>query len=273
MSSQRQDLVFFNDNSIIPQQVLANSQSYLSIISYLQGTSPTWLVDSLIENALLGTGTLVNNDLNVKTPNRSEVFFVSFNHSQDFYNKNCKKNGIDLSNLSNFKFIDCFSNLFTKLITTPQDCFGQFKKLMDDILKQVQASKAQSKVIFIESPELLLLSSNITSDQFLFEILKLNRLAKQMFIITPQDSLLIDLSISSDQDPVFKISDFLTKLYHRSNLNLNLQPLSTGRANDITGCLTISKGLIPYELANLQVIEKEYIYHISKEFSIKLFFR
>lgn len=272
--SQRQDLTFFNDNSIISDKVLNSPSSYLSIISHIQGTSPTWLVNSLIENGLFGTASLVNNDLNQKLNNRSEVYFISFIQPQEFYNKNCKKNGIDLSILKNFKYIDCFSDLFTKTITNPINAHDQITRLFDDIIKKITASSSSKKIIFIEAPELLLLSTNLTSNQLLTIITKINNLCRQLYIIVPQDSpQLVDLSNTNEKDPVFKISEFLVKLYHRSQLNLNLQPLSTGRANDITGCLTISQGCIPFEIDTLKVLEKEYIFHISKESSVKLFFR
>ena len=51
----------------------------------------------------------------------------------------------------------------------------------------------------------------------------------------------------SFDDPMIKINDFLIKLLHRSQLNITLEPLITGRAKDITGSLTISKGCIPYD--------------------------
>ena len=75
-------------------------------------------------------------------------------------------------------------------------------------------------------------------------------------------------------DPSFKASDFLIKLFHRSQLNISLQPLNTGRAKDITGSLTISKGTIPYyNLPNLKINEREYVYYLTKDFQIKLYYR
>lgn len=274
-TSQKQDLIFFNDNSIISDEILKSPSAHCSVISHLQGTSPTWLINSLLENALIGTAGLVNNDLTRKIPNRSEVYFISFSNSKDFYTKNCKKNGLDLSLVPNFKFIDCFSDLFIKLIKNPSKSTNEVLKLFDQIINEIELSANSNKVIFIESLEILLSSTNINSNELLFQCFRINKLCRQMFVICAQDyPQLVDLSASVPEDSVFKITDFLLKLYYRSNLNLNLQPLPTGRANDITGCLTISKGAVPYQsVEGIEVIEKEYIYYVNKESNIKLFLR
>ena len=66
----------------------------------------------------------------------------------------------------------------------------------------------------------------------------------------------------------------LIKLLHRSQLNITLEPLITGRAKDITGSLTISKGCIPYgENLSISINEKEYVYHITKDSQVKLYYR
>lgn len=268
-SPQIQDLILFDDNSLILDSILTSSSSYLSLISHLQGTSPIWLTNSLIENSLNGTAILVNKDLTHKVSNRADVFFISFVKPKDFYVKACKKNGIDLSNIKSFNFIDCFSDLFTKQIHNPANASALMQTLFESIISKIEKSK--SAIVFIESPELLLFSTNIESSQLLTYLNRMNRLCRQLFVIVSQDQPLIDWSITNKHDPIFKFSDFLAKLYHRSSLNINLLPLSTGRAKDITGCLTISKGSIPYD--KLKVSEKEYVYYVSKESSVKLFFR
>lgn len=271
-SPQIQDLILYDDNSLIPDSVLNSLSSYLSVISHLQGTSPIWLITSLIENSINGTASLVNKDLNLKVPNRSRVFFVSFMKPKDFYVKSSKKNGIDLSITPNFEFIDCFSDLYTKQIPDPANASSLVCSVFESIISTIEKSAATKKIVFIESPELLLFSTNIDSSVLLSYLNRINKLCRQLFVIIPQDSPLIDWSSANKQDPVFKFADFLSKLYHRSNINLNLQPLSTGRAKDITGCLTIAKGSLPYDI-KLKVLEKEYVYHVSKESSVKLFFR
>ena len=72
-------------------------------------------------------------------------------------------------------------------------------------------------------------------------------------------------------NPTFKITDFITKLLFRSNLNITLEPLATGRAKDITGSIIVSKGAIPYD--DLIVEEKSYVYNITKDANVKIFYR
>lgn len=273
MSVQNQDLVFHRDNSLISDLVLTNpTNSYLSIISHKRGTSPTWLLNSLIENSTNGSANLINSELK-KKPRRSNVFFISFLHPEEFYKTNCIKNGIDLSSLPNFHFIDCFTNLFTDIVTNPSSPKSgeEFKEYFES--KVIPTIKPDS-VVFIEGPELLLSSTSISSNQILSVLTKLNRSCKQLFIVCGQEyPESFDLTSTNDLDPVFKTADFLIKLYHKSQLNINLKPLPTGRAKDITGCLTISKGTIPYEGISLQVWEREYIYLVSKDGNVKLYFR
>lgn len=269
-SPQNQDLVFHNDGSLTSDSVLNSLDSYLSIISHTQGTSPAWLLNSLIENALIGTASLVNTDLK-KTIKRSHVYVISFLHLEDFFISNCKRNGLDLSLVPNFTFIDCFTNLFSD-ISTPQNASEQVKKLFDlKILPQIKQD--QKNVILVEFPEFLLSSTSITSNELLGHLSKVNKACQQMYTVVSQDSQVVDLSASNPLDPVYKTTDFLVKLYHRSFININLKPLPTGRAKDITGCLTISRGTHPYNVGSLVVTEREYIYLVTKEGSVKLFFR
>lgn len=274
MSSPKQDLIVYNDNSIISEKILESNQSYLSIISHIQGTAPTWLVNSLIENGLQGTSTLITNESPSKINGRSEVVFISFSHPELFYIKNCKKNGLELSNMKNFHYIDCFTDLFTKIIKNVNEPANDIKAMFANISSQIQKIQNSKIVIFFENPLILLQATTLTSNELLYYIFQLNKLCRNLFIITNQDqSSIIDLSTSNHSDPVFKASDFLVKLYHRSQLNIHLKPLETGRANDITGCLIISHGAVNYDIENLFVREQEYIFNLTKDANVSLFYR
>lgn len=263
--SFKQDLVFFKDNTLIPDVILQSESLYLSVISQVQGTSAAWLVNSLLENALIGTAGSINNDLK-KVPNRSKVSFVSFRNNAEFYYRNGKKNGLDLEKLKNFTYLDYFSDLFTTTIKNPANAIKEVNLLFDKIIQSIQAD-----VIFLEAPELLLLATNINANELLFNITRLNKSCKQLFVIASQDSpQFVDTNATNPQDPAFKVTEFLTKLYHRSQLNIQLKPLVTGRADDISGSLSVSNGSIGYDFG--RVLENEYIYHITKD-AVKIFFR
>lgn len=274
MSSPKQDLIIYNDNSIISDEILNSNQSNLSIISHIQGTAPSWLTNSLIENALQGTSTLVTNESSNATKNRSDVVFISFNQPEEFYIKNCKKNGLELSKLNNFHFIDCFTNLFIDTIRNTTNPSKDINSLFQKISSKIQQIKGSKIIIFIEEPLILLQATTLEPDVLQGYIFQLNKLCRNLFVITNQDqSTTLDLSTTNPLDPVFKNSDFLLKLYHRSQLNIHLKPLETGRANDITGSLTISHGALDYDIDNLQVKEQEYIFNLTKDSNISLFYR
>ncbi|RCK59527.1 Elongator complex protein 6 [Candida viswanathii] len=264
-SNPSQDLIFFKDNSLISSDILASPYAYLSTITYNQSTSPTWLVNSLIETSLVGSANLVNTDLK-RVANRSKVTVISFVHNKEQYVLNCKKN-IDLEhNGKNFTFVDYFTKLFTELIKDPENASMEVGKLFDvDVM---------DGVVFLENPEILLYGTSITSDELLFNIMKLNKKCKQLFVISAKGENVVNNDALLPTDPGFKESDFLIKLFHRSQLNISLQPLNTGRAKDITGSLTVSKGAIPYyKLPNLKINEREYVYNVTKDSQIKLYYR
>lgn len=272
-ASQEQDLVIFKDNNVISEKILTSESSYFSIISYAEGTQPAWLVNSIIENAMLGTASQVNKDLNRKQPKRSEVIFISFSNPHEFYIKGCKKYGLELSRDPNFHYIDCFSELFTKHITNPGDALAQVKALFELITSAINKIDSVRKIIFLENPEILICATNITSFDLSNIITRFNRLCRNLYLITNQASpQLVNLSNNDISDPSYKNTDFVTKLHQRAHLNIHLEPLTTGRAKDITGILTVSRGSLPFE-QGISVDEKSFTYHVSKEWNIKLYFR
>lgn len=276
MSTQKQDLVLFSDNSILSEDILSLEEPHLSVISSSQGTSPSWLINSLVENALVGTASQVNRDLLQRRANRTNTIVISFSRPLESYVKGCKRMGLDLGSEKNFEFIDCFSDLFSTHITNPNDSVSQVDKLFSQILDQINKS-GHRKVIFLEAPEILLSATNISSYDMLKYCFHINKLCTQLFVISACDSpQIVSVLASLPKNPVYKITDFLIKLYHRSSLNISLQSLTTGRTDDITGRLTITRGCIPYinipELQYTFVREQEYVYYLHKESNVDLYF-
>lgn len=271
MTTQQQDLVFFNDNSLLSDKILSDSHALL-VITHAEGTQPAWLINSLVESCLVGTANLVNRDL-VKTPNaRALVTYVSFLHTQDFVFRSCRKQGMDLETADDFFFVDCFSELFTKQITKPGDSKAQVKDLFSHIAKQVQSRSQGSNTVIIHSPEVLLAATNLTSNDLIHHLQKVNQNCNALIVVSNTDEALIDISSTTPADPVFRITDFFVKLHHKSSLNVNILPLATGKAKDITGCVTVAKGAFPAH-KTVKVVEKEYVFHVSKEGNVKVFFR
>ena len=297
LNNPSQDLIFFKDNSLISKKILnneinrksKNSNSYLSVITYNQSTSPNWLINGLIEDTLFGNASksLNNHELSnasnesISNTNR-RIMVISFLHNKEFYIKNCKRIGINLEEKEQqqqFQFIDYFNDLFINLIKNPNDSIKDINKMFDNIINSLNNdSKDDVDVIIIEGVEILLFATNITSNQLIFNINRLNKKCRQLFVVSSKECLFknnesIGVTFSFD-DPMIKINDFLIKLLHRSQLNITLEPLITGRAKDITGSLTISKGCIPYdENLSISINEKEYVYHITKDSQVKLYYR
>lgn len=268
-SAPEQDLALFADHSILPDSFLKLRPSQLGIVGHAQGTSPAWLINALIENAISGTGSTVNRDMNRRIPNRSHVVYISFTHIQSFVVKNCRKNGLSLDSDKNFTFIDCFTDLFTKQITDPSD-----KKAVQKFLSSIESSVKNIdhdlKVVILENPEVLLAATSLETNQLVHFVLSLQALCNSIFVVIDAEPSLIDFECTMSDDAVSRFTDFYVKLLHKSSINVNLLPLVTGRAEDITGCLTISAGALP---SPTSVAENQFIYNITKESNIKLYFR
>lgn len=269
MSSQQQDLVFFTDGSLLSIQEPSKS-SQLHIISYRDGTAPMWLVTSLVENCLVGTANQVNRDLKPKAQDTS-VLYVSFLNSEDSFKKACRKQAVDIDSLSCFEYLDYSTSLFTTEFVASSNTSNQCEKLFEKIASKLKTKTTLKKVVFIDSPELLLAATDLPSNELLAGIQKLNELATVIPIMNVHASY-YDLELTNAQDPSFRLSDFYVKLLHRSSVNIHLQPLSTGKAKDITGSLTVTRGALPVS-SNLEVLEKEYVFQVTKDASAKLFFR
>lgn len=270
MTAQQQDLVFFSDNSIVSDHSLVSGNKNLHIISHHEGTIPSWLVVSIFENCLLGTANLINRELK-KTPNRTLVTCASFLHAQDFWTRLSRKQGLDLDSSSNYQYVDCFSDLFTKQIPNPANAKAHISKLFDSICVAVEKLKLQKRVVVIECPELLLAATDLASNDLIFHLRRVASHCNTLFVVINTESPFTTSSGAPPEDPVFRISDFYTKLHHMSSLNISVLPLSTGRAKDITGCLTVARGAKPANPVT-RVVEKEYMFHIVNE-SVKLYYR
>lgn len=272
-TSQEQDLVFYNDGTLVSEVILNSCDSYLSLILHLQGTSPQWLLYSLIENSLVGTAGTVNNDLNRKIPNRSEVFCISFLNSYEHFLKNCKKNGLDLATTSNFKFFNFFDDLFTRRITKTLDCSAEVEKLFEEVSNEMKKSATNRKILFVEGAEILLSATTLQSNDLLKHIFRLGQACRQTFIISRNDSpQVFDIASEYRSSPVYQCTDFLSRVCHQAQLIINLMPLATGRSEDVTGSITVCKGLLPIFDDCLRVQEERFLYRVTKESNVKLYY-
>lgn len=267
MTSQQQDLAIYDDGTLVDKGLFQKFSHSVHIVSHVEGTKPSWLVNSMMETLLAGTANLVNRDL-PQSPAWASVTYISFLTNRDSLVKSCRRQGLDLDSVPQFKFIDCFTNLFEK-ISNPNDP-AQVKGFLESISKQVRA--AENSVVFLDGPEFLLAATCLDANTLLSHILKLSLHCNLLVAVVNADTAILDLGASAPSDPVFKITDFFVKLHHKSSLNINIRPLATGKAKDITGCLSVSRGALSSD-HKVSIIEKEYVFQVSKEAGVKLYYR
>lgn len=265
MSSQQQDLIFFADGTLLSNH-LASRTPWLSIISHHDGTAPMWLATALVENCLVGTANLVNRDLKPFDDDCS-VTFVSFLHSREFFEKSCRKLAVDIGTLPKFTYLDFSQSLFTSDL--PKG--GNISLLFEKISTSMLCAKASKRVVFLEAPELLLTATELPSTDLLLGIKRLLEHASVIPILNVHPSL-VDLGVSFSQDHKFRITDFYVKLHHMSSMNISLQPLSTGKAKDITGSLTVTRGSVPCR-CDSDIVEREYVFQVNKDAKAQLYYR
>ncbi|KAH3663312.1 hypothetical protein OGAPHI_005302 [Ogataea philodendri] len=244
---QQQDLVVFEDHSIVPRS--SSEYHYLTLILFNSATRPTWLVTALVENSLFGTCYL--NKSPISRRSSTPVVLASLNTAESTYRKQLARLKGDLAE---FKYVDLLSNY--------SNWFEMLSAQIDQLAKKGKPN------VFLENPEFLLFLSDTKVDTLLLQLQKLNAKCN-LFLISSNDESLLEYSEIPDDLATIHTS-FLTKLVHRSNLLMSLRPLKTGRAVDVTGELTICRGLID---SPQKVAEKEYLYLVNKEGTVKLFYR
>lgn len=207
-------------------------------------------------------GPVSNEAIDEKLQNSREsstkVVYISFSNNLNYYAYYFKRTtGIDLNSNGNgnsllndkYFFINCFDDLFTTLLNNDisEESVVKFftTHILDKIASIASTNENNDIVVFLENPEFLLSSTSITPYSLLKLIHKLQKLAQLTFIINSIDQPLIDFNTYNDTQSIeFKVTKLLSHLVHRCNLVINVKPLSTGRADDVTGNVTVSRGLL-----------------------------
>lgn len=256
MAPQQQDLSVFADHSVT--QI---DEKCLSVITHVHGTLATWLVSGLIESYLYGTCNLINTSSNKTISQaKSKVILISFSNDHRLYDKFFKKINLEAVNNANFKFVSVLNEVFDNESVI-------FEKIMKEITNFTSVEKPLNVVI--ESPEILLHTTDMETDSYLSFLNSVQKKTTNLTLVSSIDKNMINFQTPSEDSIEFRHTEFMSKLFYRSNVIFNLKPLETGRADDVTGTLTVSKGL----QQKLEVVEKEYLFLINKEGNVKLFYR
>ncbi|GMM37914.1 Elongator subunit [Saccharomycopsis crataegensis] len=287
---QKQDLTIFNDNSVICPQLLDSKifHPFTGLITSVEGTSPIWLINTLIEELLFGKCRL-NSSVSSHHHNTSlskkldrQVTYISLSNNLSYYSYYFKKlTSIDLTTQQDrFQFINCFDDLFTKILKDGDISEESVVKNLFEthILKNIAPSN--NRIIFIDGLEFLVSASNVKPITMVKFLHNLQKSCQGLFLISSVDEELIDFAENNDRLIEHRITQFYSYMIHKSNFVVNARPLSTGRADDISGNLRISKGMVGLDWLlkhpqpnNLQVLEKEYLFLVKKDFTVDLFYK
>lgn len=273
MASQRQDLVLFSDQSVIPS--IHDEQHRMFFIASTGASGPQWLINAFVETqskgspqSLNGAGAR-NNNINNNNNNSNNVMttIVSLVHAKEHYISNFQKLQI---NSNEYNIVDCMTDFVMKQIPKYQ---GNKIKLLQSILEQIDNNTRQ--VIILDQPELLLgLVAGLTADELFHHFINPLWRKCRLLIINSNVDMFQDGMINENINRDFiEFQRFVTSCHYNAAVILNLRPLVTGHAKDITGTLRITRGGANWDDANndIHVVENEYLYLTEKE-STRLFY-
>lgn len=252
---QRQDLVVFSDQSVIPSELYKDGSHTLITITSSRFASPTWLINSLVESQVLGKPFSLNADRSAVNAGSRAVTVGSFFQEKRHLASNLAKLKVDPHK---YKVVDLMTDMVVKIAGKPRH------KVYTDIIQQFPSGPRS--VIVLEQPELLLaLLDGATSDEIHSKLIKP--------LISRCNVLIVAVNNYNDEDDSTADSQqfqrFTLSCFYKSTAVMSLRPLDTGRAADVTGTLRISRG---GAFCEVPVQENEYLYLNQKE-ATRLFYR
>lgn len=268
MSRQKQPLELFSDRLVLSDSLLKNSPSSVLITS-VDATQPAWLITGLIEQILAGSSKL-NKESRVDLSG-TDLYVISFENGAEKYQSLFKKiTGKDLIFFKNYHFIDCFSGLFDTHLKgniSDENVVGFLKSRIGGGIS------TKKNILLIENPEFLLASTKLAPLSLIkfLHSLQTQGLSQVQILTCKAEKELLNFALDSHESIELKNTVFLAALHSKSIACLSLRPLSTGRADDVSGSLTIARGMVG--LDDIEVAEKSYLYLVKKDGSADLFYK
>lgn len=242
---QEQELTFYSDNI----HSLISPQKSLTLILHEPSNYPSWLNIGIAQQSLSN-----NNEcyLSPQSPSYSKkpcpTFLYSFSETEQTYSKYVVK--YITQNKEMFNFISFLA-----------DSSISEDKWNIDLCKKIEKSletSASTPTVILENPELLLsIIPDLTIPKLLSQIMEIQKVAT-LYIISSTTSI--------------NSSDFINSLLHRSSIIISLTALTTGRADDITGILSISKGPVHDCVKSKKLCDRQYAYFVSTN-NVKLYYK
>lgn len=263
MPIQRQDLTVFSDNTLLSPHLFDNESHFMLLICYRLGTSPSWLIMALIEALVFGSpSSITDQAISIDPkPVDSPVTIFSFINGIDVFIQSLSKLKIPSSKC---RIIDVIEELANQ----------REGKKVGDIFNSLlsQVNTIGGSTLILELPELLIPLLNISSDELHLKFIQpLRKRFDLMIVITNMDTFDSDPTCYLSQDSI-ELNKFPITCFHKSIGILNLKPLDSGRANDVTGSISVRRGGTYIETLPVSIIENEYLYFTQRDCT-KLFYR
>ncbi|CAG81308.1 hypothetical protein B0I72DRAFT_136653 [Yarrowia lipolytica] len=201
--------------------------------------------EKLIEDRTFGLVTATN-DVNgswiltqfVKRLGRHDkVILITSMNDEEFYIEALRRQGIKLQALPNVRIVSLLGK-------NPENLCQYADK---------------DAVVILENPDLWSAEGSMEVQDMVKTIFQIQQVSKAVMCLIQADSPLLetDSSLLATNHTNLGI-----QLLHQTNYIITLRPLPTGRAEDVTGTLHVSRGTRP---TNVTVDEKEYLYFIKGE--------
>lgn len=300
-----EDLSFFKAGGLfakpLPEDNVAGTTSFLTLVTSTMDTSPFWLIRTLLASCLSPesrpeTGPHV---VLVSCTDRKSMYTKSLQRQRILLSREPRFSYVDLSQLLSFPSINTSNKNDNSLVDQV------FSKIQASIPSE--KSETSDSVILFESPDFLLpfIVDNASdptppTTQLLNLFLRLQRLSTNLYAFVSSDSPLFNspplpnlldrtTSVMSGftnahgSNSGFTIgagtgnpahiyenrhTAFVLGLAHRAVALISIRPLSTGRADDVTGTLTIARG--PKDLGKVE--PESYQYHVAGDV-VKIFYK
>ncbi|SCU86766.1 LANO_0C09142g1_1 [Lachancea nothofagi CBS 11611] len=273
---QKQELSVFDDHSTLSKALFEQGEHHVLFVTSKLGTSPPWLINALVETQVFGAPLTLNESsssaanrahsrLPIANSDKKAAIIASWLHSSDYFHSALGKLKIDQNR---YQVHDYLTDFVLKNHDKPAS------KVLKSLIQELTMQSA-TDLLILEQPELLMHLLNITSDVLHLDFINpLTRIIPVVVIVSYTESYDNPGADSTERlspDMIEQIR-FLNGCFFKSIVVFGIKPLMTGRAKDITGTLTISRGGASLSHLPINVAENEYLFHTQKD-ATKLFYR
>ena len=175
-----------------------------------------------------------------------------------------------------FGFVDAFS---TNLSSGQEKPLVSVEKAISNAIDKLSQQGQRRVVLLLDSPDVLLATGSVTSEQLNRSILNLRSQIYSAVLICSADLPLVSAPTSPEQVhlPIeIETAAFLVQQAHLSRLVMSVRELDTGAARDVNGVLRITRGGDSYDLDGRELSvarEIEELYLVQRDGKVKVFGR